>query len=248
VHQEIEVGGHAVGEGEPAGRRVDLRHLVLGVVRDALRLDHLPDGSGHVRSGDAHRSRLRGVQLDGDLLTDAAPPAVVLEQHRRLVRRRRALVGRCGRHQDEPPGAKRGQRVTQALGSLHRAEVVARVREAGDDLGREVRAERDHHVVALERSAVHLYTPVRGIDGGDRAANDLDASPAEAFQRSRDLLRGPGARHEPQERWGEDVPLLAVDEHDAVVGRQLLAKLDCGHNTADTAAEHEDGLVHDGSP
>jgi len=93
VYEQIEIGFDAIGEREPALGRIDACYRVAGVIADAFCFDHLPQRRRHLRSGYGHGSRLRRVEVHLDVLADAAPAAIVFEQHRRLVGGSRTLKG-----------------------------------------------------------------------------------------------------------------------------------------------------------
>ncbi len=242
VREQIEARFLAVREFENAPLRVGFFHLVLRVVHDPFRLDHLPDGLGDLRAGDAHGPGLRRIEIDLCPLSDVPLSAMVLEEHRRLVRGRRALVRRRRREDHEPPARESGQRVSKRLGTGQRVEVVTGRGETRYRLRRQLGAERDDEEVGGEHAAVHDGFPLVGVDSLDLTEYELDALSLQARKRARDLVCGAAAGHEPEERGREDEGRFAFDEDDAVLLRQRLAQLVRRHQPTHSAAQDQHGL------
>ena len=58
---------------------------MLWVIVDPFRLDHLPDGLRDLGAGNAHGSKLCGIEIDLRVLSNVPLAAMGLEEHSRLV-------------------------------------------------------------------------------------------------------------------------------------------------------------------
>ncbi len=186
VREEIEVRAHAVREVETLRLRAHCPDRMLGVIGDALRLEHLLHGCRDLGPGHAHRPRLRGVDLDRHRVATPALSQEVVHQERRLVRSRGTLVpGGGGENHDAPlPQGRKG--VAEPLRTGQRVEVVPCLLHAGDRLGRELGPERHHDVVGFDHLAGDRHPVRRSVDLFDLAPAHLDALALEAAERALD--------------------------------------------------------------
>jgi hypothetical protein len=241
VGQEIEGSLGAVVELDDTLGRIHLLDLVLRVVGDVLALHHAAHGLGQLDSGRHHGTGLGGVQIHRRAITQLALAQVVLDEHRRLIRRGGALVARCrGQHHHLAPLEGR-ERLIQGLGSCDGVEVVAGLGQAGDSRWGQIRTEGDDEVVGDERLVAHLDAAVLGINALDLAANDFDAFAIEPGERAGDLLRAPLANHHPQQGGSEHVLLLSIHQDNPMLGRQPLAQLCRRDQSTHSATEHHRG-------
>src|SRR3990172_9027719 len=91
--------------------------------------------------------------------------------------------------------------------------------------------------------------PGRGLDPArirvDRerlCLDDLDATAAETANVGGDLVRSPVAGEHPEERWGEPVKRLSLDDDDAVVVAEAAAQPVGRDDTPGPASEYDDRI------
>ena len=250
VQEQVEVSRGPMGEYQAARRHIDPRHLVLRVVRDALRLDDLAHAGGQLRAGHQHWAGLRRIEVDPHAVPNSAATECACDQHRRFVRRCRALVrGRRGEHGD-PATRQRRQLVVEGSRPAQRIQIVTAVGEAGNRLRCQIGAERHDHRVAykvLPRDAHRARLGVKLLDG---AYADLDAFSDEHRERPLDRFRRSVADRDPEQRRLEERLAFAVDEHHPMSRGEQLAKTIGGDEAADAATEDEYCLVvtHEPAP
>src|SRR3990172_2913078 len=80
-----------------------------------------------------------------------------------------------------------------------------------------------------------------GFDPADLSADDVDALAGEAVEWTRYPAGCPLAGHEPQQRGGEQVIPLAVDDRHPVLFGQFLAQRPSGDHAAHPATQHQHG-------
>ena len=240
--QQVERLPRAVGEDERATCGVDRGERAAGMQRDAPLGEELAHGATEHRTRDGHRLRLR--REDGDLAPVAhpAPSERGLDQQRRLVRRRGALV-RKGAHRNDHAAAGEGaQRFSEAGRPVEIEEVMGGVRVAGHGVGRKLRSERDDECLVGELAVSRAHDPALRIEGGHLRVNELDTLPEHAHEVARELLAPAVADHEPQERRREEMVLPPLDEHDPVLGTEQLAQRVRGRQSSDAAAQDQGRL------
>lgn len=120
---------------------------MLGTVRDALLLRHPAHGGRNFGAGDPHRTGLSRVESELHLRAETPSPQHSVDQHRRLVRGSRTLVGGRRREDQDPPVTYLFELVTQPSGAVEGAERVPRLSKAGYRVHGELGAERDDEMI-----------------------------------------------------------------------------------------------------
>ncbi len=103
-------------------------------------------------------------------------PQVVLDHHRELHRRRRALVRDAGNPDEQFPATEAPQFLAEPFGIGQRIEAERPFGQSGDRLVDESRARRDHEIVELEaRAALQLHRLRVGVDPDRLLDREIDA-------------------------------------------------------------------------
>ena len=163
----------------------------------------------------------------------------VVQHHRRLVRRGRALERRL-RDQDRQVAAREPlQHRPQAFRAFHRVESVRGLGEPRNAGFVQVGAERDHQIVPSERLHAGGDLPVRKIDPRNIGLQEPHAGVEQRRTRLRDLLERPLAEHDPGLAGADVKAVRPVHDDDAVLLRRQPPKRVRGGDPAEAAAEDD---------
>ena len=164
-------------------------------------------------------------------------------EERRFVGGGGTLVGQAGHDHRQAAALEAIQRGAGSGRAFQRVDVVGRVGEAGQLLGRQLGTERDHQAVVGQLGFGGFDLAVSGIDLEHLGLEHLDPRSAQASPVGADLLGAASPGHHPQKRWREPVGGAAVDEHDPVGGVQRATEAAGGHHPAGTTAEDYNGAI-----
>jgi hypothetical protein len=179
------------------------------------------------RRGFGRRRDRRGERdhhADRHVAADTSLAQVVVEEHRGLARRGRALEGGPAHPDDRLAAAERGEHLAQGFRAGHRIELVAGLGEAGGRSEVVVGAERDHEHVGLVGPRVGRHTAGDGVDRGDRLLPEPYVRDREVGVPEPDGLGGLPAEEHVELREAEHEGVGPVDQRDldlvAESGRQ----------------------------
>ena len=178
------------------------------------------------RLGRRGRRRDRRAERDHDLDPDGVADTVraqqLVEQERRLARRRRALERRAADADDRGARSERREQVADGLGARHRVELVAGLGQARR--GREVvvGTERHHQDVRLVGAAIGRDAPPVGVDRGDGLLQEPDVRRRDLSVGQAHRRRGLLPEHHVQLREAEHERVGAIDQGDLDLVAQLL--------------------------
>ena len=134
----------AVGQHQLAGGRVDPLDAALRVQRDAPLGEHGGEGIAQHPAGGRHRVGLGCVDVDGGAVAGAAVSQKRFGEERCLVGGGGTLVGQAGHDHRQAAALEPIQRGAGSGRAFQRVDVVGRVGEAGQRVGRQLGTKRDH--------------------------------------------------------------------------------------------------------
>src|SRR5262249_13627902 len=148
----------------------------------------------------------------------------LLQQHRRLVWRGRALEGHLRDEKDELAARKALERVPEALRALDRIERLRRFREAGNRGEVGICAERDDELVEAQRDLVGRDATLRELDREHARLHEANSRIEQRRSRPRDVFVLPVAERHPGLP-STDVEVGGpVDDDDLVLRREQPAQ------------------------
>jgi len=240
--QEVEAHLGTVLEHDAPRRGVDAQRFLLRMERDRALGKLRLDVAAHFRAGGRHRRAFHRVDRDPRFTGHAATFESMVQEHRRFVRRGRALERRL-RNEDREVAAREAlEHGPQPLRAGHGVERVPTLGEPRNARFAQVGAERDYEVIPRERFPARRDLSAREVDRHEVGLQEGHAGVEQCGTRLRDLLERALAEHDPGLPRSDIEAGRSVYNDDRVVLRRQPAKRVRGGDSAEAAAEDDRGL------
>ena len=169
---------------------------------------------------------------------------VLVQQERRLARRRRALERGSAHADDRRARRECGKHPAYDLGARDRVELVAGFDEARGRVEVVVGPQRDDQDVGLVAVEIRHHLPPGGIDRGDGFLTEPDVRPREVAVEQANGLGRPLAEHHIELRETEHERIGPVDQRDVDLIAELLREPGRQFQPTEAGSEDEDGRRH----
>ncbi len=155
---------------------------------DAALLVQLAHGGADRGPRDRHRLRLGREQAEREALGTRLPREPFVDEQGGLVRRGRALVGRCDDGDQHTAAGEAVERVAQAQRGVQLVELVRHAGRAWQRLQGEMGARGQDQRIGMHPIAGDLDHALHGIHGHDLGASELETMARQGREAAADLL------------------------------------------------------------
>jgi hypothetical protein len=243
AEEQVERQAPTIIEDRLARVGVERGDTAIGHEHDVTFGERREDGFGGCRRRRDRRAEW-DHDLDRDIVARAARPQELVQQERRLARRRRALERRSTHADDRRARGERRKQVANGLGARHRIELVAAGDESRGRVDVVIGPQRDDQDVGLVPVEIRHHLPPGGIDRGDGFLTEPDVRLREVAVVQPNGIGRLLAEHHVELREAEHERVGPIDQRDVDLIAELLRQPGRQFQPAETGSEDEHRCRH----